>query len=103
MIVELKWNKNAEGAIKQIKSRNYPKVLTNYGGKIVLVDVNYDENTKSVLDLTDDRKFVIYLDNNGPSEARVEGRYRVYKGEEAINKIASMPEYGSMLISKNAI
>ena len=24
----------------------------------------------------------------------MEGRYRVYKGEEAINKIASMPEYG---------
>ena len=47
MIVELKWNKNAEGAIKQIKSRDYPKVLSNYGGKIVLVGVNYDENTKT--------------------------------------------------------
>ncbi|MBR1479071.1 MAG: AAA family ATPase [Lachnospiraceae bacterium] len=47
MIVELKWNKDADGAIKQIKSRNYPKVLTNYGGRIVLVGVNYDENTKT--------------------------------------------------------
>ena len=46
MIVELKWNKDAEGAIKQIKDRNYPKVLTNYGGKIVLVGINYDEDTK---------------------------------------------------------
>ena len=46
MIVELKWNKNAQGAITQIKDRNYPKVLTNYGGKIVLVGVNYDEDTK---------------------------------------------------------
>ena len=47
MIVELKWNKDAEGAIKQIKDRNYPKVLTNYGGKIILVGVNYDEDTKT--------------------------------------------------------
>ena len=47
MIVELKWNRDAEGAIQQIKDRNYPKVLTNYGGKIVLVGINYDENTKT--------------------------------------------------------
>jgi len=47
MIVELKWNKDAEGAIKQIKDRNYPKILTNYGGKIILVGVNYNEGTKT--------------------------------------------------------
>ena len=47
MIVELKWNKDAEGAIMQIKDRNYPKILTNYGGRIVLVGVNYDEDTKT--------------------------------------------------------
>ena len=42
-----KWNKEAEGAIKQIKDRNYPKILTNYGGRIVLVGINYHEDTKS--------------------------------------------------------
>ncbi len=47
MIVELKWNRDAEGAIKQIRDRNYPKVLTNYGGRIVLVGINYDEDTKA--------------------------------------------------------
>ena len=47
MIVELKWNKDAAGAIKQIKDRNYPRVLTNYGGRIVLVGVNYNEDTKT--------------------------------------------------------
>ena len=47
MIVELKWNKDAEGAIKQIKEKNYPKVLSNYGGRIVLVGINYDEETKT--------------------------------------------------------
>ena len=47
MIVELKWNKDAEGTIKQIKDRGYPKVLTNYGGRIVLVGINYDEHAKT--------------------------------------------------------
>ena len=47
MIVELKWNKDADGAIKQIKDRDYPKVMTNYGGRIVLVGINYDEDTKT--------------------------------------------------------
>ena len=46
MIVELKWNKEAEGAIQQIKDRDYPKVLSNYGGKILLVGINYNEATK---------------------------------------------------------
>ena len=47
MIVELKWNRDADGAIKQIKDRSYPKVLTNYGGHIVLVGISYDEDTKT--------------------------------------------------------
>lgn len=46
MIVELKWNKTAEGAIAQIKKNNYPKAFERYGGKIILVGVNYDEKTK---------------------------------------------------------
>ena len=46
MIVELKWNKDVEGAIKQIRDKNYPKILTNYGGKILLVGINYDDTTK---------------------------------------------------------
>ena len=47
MIVELKWNKDAKGAIMQIKDRDYPKVLAHYGGRIVLVGINYDEDTKN--------------------------------------------------------
>jgi hypothetical protein len=46
MIVELKWNKTADGAIAQIKNRNYPKVLEGFGSDILLVGVNYDEKTK---------------------------------------------------------
>jgi hypothetical protein len=46
MVVELKWNKSAEGAISQIKNRNYPQVLEGLGSDILLVGVNYDEKSK---------------------------------------------------------
>jgi hypothetical protein len=46
MVVELKWNKTAEGAIAQIKNRNYPQVLEGFGSDILLVGVNYDEKSK---------------------------------------------------------
>ena len=46
MIIELKWNKTADGAITQIKDRNYPAVLKDYEGGLLLVGVNYDAKTK---------------------------------------------------------
>jgi hypothetical protein len=46
MVVELKWNKSAEGAIAQIKNRNYPQVFDGFGSEILLVGVNYDEKSK---------------------------------------------------------
>lgn len=46
LIIELKWNKSSEGAIGQIKTRNYPAVLEDFGGEIVMVGINYDEKTK---------------------------------------------------------
>ena len=39
LVVELKWNKSSEGAIRQVKERNYPAVLKDYGGEIVLVGI----------------------------------------------------------------
>lgn len=47
MIVELKWNEDADGAIDQIKDRNYPAVLNGYGGELVLVGINYDQKTNN--------------------------------------------------------
>ncbi|MBR6245620.1 AAA family ATPase [bacterium] len=46
IIVELKWNKDADTAIKQIKEKRYPAVLENYLDNLLLVGVNYDKNTK---------------------------------------------------------
>ena len=46
MIVELKWNQTAEGAIKQIKEKDYPSLISEYIGDILLVGINHDEDTK---------------------------------------------------------
>ena len=46
MTAPVKWNKSSEGAIGQIKEKNYPAVIKDYGGEIVLVGINYDEKGK---------------------------------------------------------
>lgn len=47
MLVELKWDKSAAGAISQIKSRNYVQALEHYTGEILLVGINYSKETKT--------------------------------------------------------
>ena len=46
LVVELKWNKSAEGAIEQIKRKEYCRSLEEYEGNLLLVGVNYDKETK---------------------------------------------------------
>lgn len=46
LLIELKWNKNTETALNQIKNRKYPEAIANYTGKILLVGMNYDKKTK---------------------------------------------------------
>lgn len=46
MVVELKWDKDAEGAIEQIKNKEYCKSLEEYAGNLLLVGVNYNKKTK---------------------------------------------------------
>ncbi|MBR2592493.1 MAG: AAA family ATPase, partial [Oscillospiraceae bacterium] len=44
LVVELKWNGSAEGAIKQIIEKKYPSSLAGLGSEILLVGINYDKN-----------------------------------------------------------
>lgn len=44
LVIELKWNQTAKGAIDQILDRNYPSVLNGFGKDIILVGVNYDKD-----------------------------------------------------------
>ena len=46
LVVELKWNKEAETAIRQIRDRRYGKALEDYTGKILAVGVSYDKETR---------------------------------------------------------
>lgn len=46
LVVELKWDKDARGAIEQIKNKEYCKSLYEYRGNILLVGINYSLKTK---------------------------------------------------------
>lgn len=48
LLIELKWDKSAQGAISQIKKKNYTQVLQKftYHGDLLLVGINYNSRTK---------------------------------------------------------
>ena len=46
LVIELKWNQSAETAIMQIRQKNYPDPIKCYAGKILMVGINYDKDTK---------------------------------------------------------
>ncbi|MGN0354548.1 MAG: AAA family ATPase, partial [Muricoprocola sp.] len=46
LVVELKWDKNAQGAISQIKKKEYCRSLEEYWGNLLLVGINYDKETR---------------------------------------------------------
>ena len=43
LLIELKWDKSAKGAIDQIKDKKYPETIRSYGGEVLLVGINYDK------------------------------------------------------------
>lgn len=47
IVVELKWDKSAEGAIQQIKDKKYIEALYDFKGSILLVGINYDKTSRN--------------------------------------------------------
>ena len=47
LVVELKWNKSTDTALKQIKEKKYPESLLQYTGKIRIVGISYNKKTKA--------------------------------------------------------
>ena len=45
-VIELKWDKDAHGAIEQIKNKQYVEALKDYQGNLLLAGINYDKKTK---------------------------------------------------------
>lgn len=46
IVIELKWDKSAVGAIAQIKEKRYGNALKDYQGNLLLVGINYNKTTK---------------------------------------------------------
>ena len=46
VIMELKWDKSAKGAISQIKQKQYCKSLEEYDGNILFAEINYSKKDK---------------------------------------------------------
>ena len=46
LVIELKFNKDADAAIDQIKRKQYPAKLEQHAGNLLLVGINYDRQTK---------------------------------------------------------
>lgn len=44
LVIELKYDKNADTALEQIRRRNYPARLEHYKGNILLIGINYDKD-----------------------------------------------------------
>ena len=45
LVVELKWNKDAESAIDQIRQKKYPESIKDYTNNILLVGISYDKKS----------------------------------------------------------
>lgn len=46
LVIELKWNKSAQGAIRQIKDKQYTSWIESYTGDILLVGIHYHTKKK---------------------------------------------------------
>lgn len=46
IVIELKWDKSATGALEQIRERKYTNALKDYQGNLLLVGINYNKTTK---------------------------------------------------------
>ena len=46
VVIELKWDKSASGALDQIREKQYGNALKDYQGNLLLVGINYDKDTK---------------------------------------------------------
>lgn len=46
LLVELKWNKDADTAISQIKEKGYARGLKDFGSEMLLIGISYDKDSK---------------------------------------------------------
>ena len=47
LVVELKYDRSVDTALRQIKERNYLQALEGFCGSILLVGINYDKDNRN--------------------------------------------------------
>jgi hypothetical protein len=47
LLIELKWDQSASGAIAQVKKKDYPEKVLGYTSNLLLVGINYDKKSKN--------------------------------------------------------
>ncbi len=47
-ILELKWDRTAEGAISQTKNKKYVSALKEYKGNVLLVGIDYEKKSRKI-------------------------------------------------------
>ena len=62
VVIELKWDKSAEGAIAQIKNKQYVEALKDYRGNLLLVGINYDKKNKKHTCVIEQMAYEMILD-----------------------------------------
>ena len=45
-MIQLKWDKSAEGAIGQLRDKQYIDALKDYHGNLLLAGIDYDKKAK---------------------------------------------------------
>lgn len=48
IVIELKWDKSAVGAIEQIKEKQYGNALKDYQGNLLLAGINYNKKRRNM-------------------------------------------------------
>lgn len=62
VVIELKWDKSAEGAIAQIKNKQYVEALKDYRGNLLLAGINYDKKNKKHTCVIEQMAYEMILD-----------------------------------------
>ena len=99
-VIELKWDKDAHGAISQIKEKQYVDALKDYHGNLLLAGINYDKKIKQTY--LCDREGIINnkIDASAEKESPEYGILSVFRGFFTVQnyiiniKIYTMNMYG---------
>jgi len=99
IVIELKYNKSAEGAIKQIKEKRYGEALRGYAGEIVLVGINYDKRTKQhdcVIERISDKSSSKFPINRKISDKTSDKLRQILVRMQSVNGVVTQAEVSSM-------